>query len=739
MKGQGLDKVMDESLAATLKLLAEAVDKLALELVFATPGTDAGLLPANHFVGAIEDVSRGVPLPEPLGSSIASVRATIDHIFDSSGMFDAESLQKLRDWVAWCQTAVRAAQDEQTLPPLPASLGLPSGTAKPLAASAAPAGIPQPTAEAALEINLEKDGDLLREFCNESHEHLQNIENGVLVLEADPSDADTLNSIFRAFHTFKGGSGFLNLLPVKELAHDLESLLDLARQGKLVVDAEVCDIILSGGDILSRFVASIENQVSGRTVVEPILIPVKPLRAKVGQVIEARLSGKVPAGAPPLPPAVEPVEEEVAPEVAPPAPPAATEAAAPAGPKGPAAEEAGKASASQALVIKIDTQKLDSLMDLVGELVIAESLVSQDEGVHKVQSPTLARNLAQLGRITDDLQRTAMSLRLVPIRATFQKMHRLVRDLAHRQGKKVELVVKGEETELDRTIIEEINDPLMHMIRNSVDHGIECPDLREQRGKPGKGRIQLSAFHQAGAIVIEVKDDGNGLNKEKILAKAISKGLAQPGEKLDEKEIFGFIFAPGFSTADQITEISGRGVGMDVVRRNIEKLRGKIEVQSVPGQGSSFSIFLPLTLAIIDGLILAVGNQRLILPTLSVRESFQATKEMISIVQGRGEVVNVRGRLCPLLRLYDYLKIEPKSTDPTQGILMMVEAGHESRCVLVDQLLGKQEVVIKSLGEVFKRNPALAGATILGDGRVGLILDPNALVKLRHSGAADAG
>lgn len=735
MKEQGLEKVMDESLTITLKSLAEAVDKLALELVFATPGSDVGLLPANHFVGAIEDLCRGVPLPPPLGESIADARATIDRVFDSGGMFETGSLQHLRDWVAWVQSAVQAALDERPLPPVPAGCTLQPSSASP-APSSPPATPAAPaTTEEPLELNLEKDIDLLREFCNESHEHLQNIESGVLVLEANPADGDTLNSIFRAFHTFKGGSGFLNLLPVKELAHDLESLLDLARQGKLVVNAEVCDIILAGGDLLSKFVGSIENQVSGRTPPEPICIPVKPLRAKICRVVEARLSGK-PAVAETVaaPPQAEAVPEPAAPS---PLPENETEVAAPA--KQAAPEETAKAASAQSLVIKIDTQKLDSLMDLVGELVIAESLVSQDDGVHKVQSPTLARNLAQLGRITDDLQRTAMSLRLVPIRATFQKMHRLVRDLAHRQGKKVELVVKGEETELDRTIIEEINDPLMHMIRNSVDHGIERPEIREQRGKPGKGRIQLSAFHQAGAIVIEVRDDGNGLNKDKILAKAISKGLAQPGEKLDEKEIFSFIFAPGFSTADQITEISGRGVGMDVVRRNIEKLRGKIEVQSTPGEGSSFSIFLPLTLAIIDGLILAVGNQRLILPTLSVRESFQPTKEMISVIQGRGEVVNVRGRLCPLLRLYDYLKIEPKSTEPTQGILMMVEAGHESRCVLVDQLLGKQEVVIKSLGEVFKQNPALAGATILGDGRVGLILDPNALVKLRHTSAAEGG
>jgi two-component system chemotaxis sensor kinase CheA len=394
--------------------------------------------------------------------------------------------------------------------------------------------------------------------------------------------------------------------------------------------------------------------------------------------------------------------------------------------------------AATATSVKVDTSKLDSLVDLVGELVIAQSQVSQDPALQTIESRLLTRNLAQVGRITRELQRTAMALRMVPIRQTFQKMTRLVRDSAARMGKQIELTMSGEDTELDRIVVEEISDPLIHMVRNSVDHGIEKPEVRQQRGKPACGTVHLTACHQGGNIVIEIKDDGAGLNTEKLLAKAIQQGIVAPDAQLSEKEVFALIFAPGFSTAEVITDISGRGVGMDVVRRNIDKLHGKIEIASTLGQGSTFTISLPLTLAIIDGLIVGVGSERFILPTLSVRESFRPKAEMISSVHERGEMVNVRGHLSPLLRLYEYFNIPAQATDPLQGIVVVVEADGADRCLLIDQLIGKQEVVIKTLGETFKNNRALAGAAILGDGRVGLILEVNSLVRLPREPLARA-
>ncbi|HEX4348782.1 MAG TPA: chemotaxis protein CheA, partial [Verrucomicrobiae bacterium] len=346
--------------------------------------------------------------------------------------------------------------------------------------------------------------------------------------------------------------------------------------------------------------------------------------------------------------------------------------------------------------------------------------------------PQAVRNITQLGRITKELQRVSMALRMVPIRGVFQKMSRVVRDIATKQRKKVNFTTIGEETELDRTVVEELNDPLLHMIRNSMDHGIESPEKREAAGKPATGNLTLRAFHQGGNIVVEIEDDGAGLNKEKIFKKAVERGLARADEALTDEEIFHFIFAAGFSTAEKITDLSGRGVGLDVVRRNIERLRGSVEISSQPGLGTKFKISLPLTLAIIDGFIVKVGDERYILPTLSVRESFRPQPGMVSRVQNRAEVVNVRGRIIPLLRLNELFGTSSTSREATEGIVVVVEAGADLRCLLVDGLLHKQEVVIKNLNDMMvHKNHLLAGAAILGDGLVGLILDVNALVHLQ--------
>jgi two-component system chemotaxis sensor kinase CheA len=298
--------------------------------------------------------------------------------------------------------------------------------------------------------------------------------------------------------------------------------------------------------------------------------------------------------------------------------------------------------------------------------------------------------------------------------------------------------LEGEETELDRTLVEELGDPLVHMIRNAADHGIEPPADRVASGKQPSGTIALRAFHKGGMVFVQIQDDGRGLSVSRIRAKAVERGLIAAQESLTDREVLDLIFAPGFSLASKVTDLSGRGVGMDVVRRNIERLRGMIEIDSVEGKGTTFTIGLPLTLAIIEGLLVQVGDQRFVVPTLSVRESFRPLPSMLSAVQGRGEMVSVRGTLTPLLRLADHLHIPDAVNDPTQGIVMVLEAGQDSRCVLVDALVGKQEVVIKSLGETFQDHQAFAGAAILGDGRVGLILDTTSLVrlKLKHGEAA---
>jgi two-component system chemotaxis sensor kinase CheA len=309
-------------------------------------------------------------------------------------------------------------------------------------------------------------------------------------------------------------------------------------------------------------------------------------------------------------------------------------------------------------------------------------------------------------------------------------MGRLVRDLGVSQNKQVQLVLEGEDTELDRNIVEKMGDPLIHMIRNSIDHGLEGPGERLANGKPAMGTVRLSASHQRGGIVIRIQDDGRGLNTDRILAKAVERGLVRPNAGLSESEIHALIFLPGFSTAEAITDLSGRGVGMDVVQGNIESLRGKVEIESVLGEGTTFTIVLPLTLAIIDGLLVGVGEDRYIIPTLSVRESLRARPGMVSTVHERGEMVTVRGKQMPLLRLGRFLGSPSKAIRPEDGIIVVVESGDMARGLLVDELIGKQEVVIKSLGPAFENQNLAAGGAVLGDGWVALILDVDTLVRL---------
>jgi two-component system chemotaxis sensor kinase CheA len=538
-------------------------------------------------------------------------------------------------------------------------------------------------------------------------ELLNDIEQGVLVLEKTPADMATINSIFRAFHTFKGGAGFLHLEALHGLAHELESLLDAVRRGELHITSEITDVILAGADVLKQFTREINAQLQGVHPGAPILVPTQQIVRRVRSLLHGE-------NAPPVP---------AVPEMGP--TPESTSARQL---KVPTSLESLAANPPRGFV-KLDTAKLDNLVDIVGELVIAQSMVIQNPDVQQIKSLQLVRALRQLSRITTDLQRNAMSLRMVPMRPTFHKMRRLVRDLSAQQQKRVQLLLEGEETELDRNIVEKLSDPLVHMIRNAVDHGLERPADRIARGKPDCGTIRLSASHQRGGIVIRIQDDGRGLDRERILARAIDQGLLKHHANLTDSEIYSLIFLPGFSTVNKVTELSGRGVGMDVVRRNIESLRGKIEIRSVPGHETTFTILLPLTLAIIEGLLVGVGNDRYIIPTLSIRESFKPRRGMVSAIHEQGEVVNVRGRQTPLLRLGRYLGTPSKAVNPEDGIVVVVESGDSARGLLVDELIGKQEVVIKSLGGVFAKQNILAGGAVLGDGWVGLILDVDTLVK----------
>lgn len=486
--------------------LAEVVNTFALELAFAEPGQDTGLLPINNFLLQIEEQLRQTPPPTEITQAVRLARVCVDKVFDTTAKFDAAAIAWLAGWHGWMTVAIDRWEQNISLPaqpenwaanPAPATQLTPEPVSG-VAAETAPAADDAPVP---LVLNPEADRELLLEFINESQEHLQNIEQGVLVLEDDPQDANTLNTIFRAFHTFKGGSGFLNLTPIKDLAHELESLLDAARQHKLTLSSPIIDVILEGGDTLKKFVTQMIARLNSRDAAQPILVPTGGLIAKVKAILANPATPVLVAPTPAAPPAAvetpatspapaaqdsQPASVAIAAVASKPAP---TEAAKSATTTAPAAGSAG--------FVKVDTQKLDSLIDLVGELVISESMVVQDPDLRHVPSRHLARNLGQLRRITSELQRTAMSLRMVPIRATFQKMNRLVRDLAAKQGKQVQLVLSGEETELDRNIVEEISDPLVHMIRNAADHGVEKPEARRAKGKPALGTVHLRAFQSA--------------------------------------------------------------------------------------------------------------------------------------------------------------------------------------------------------------------------------------------------
>jgi two-component system, chemotaxis family, sensor kinase CheA len=381
--------------------------------------------------------------------------------------------------------------------------------------------------------------------------------------------------------------------------------------------------------------------------------------------------------------------------------------------------------------IRVDTAKIDKLINLVGELVITQSMLSDLGSRFEMrQLPVLLERVAQLERNTREIQERVMGIRMLPIGTAFSRFPRLVRDLSAKAGKKIQLVLSGEETELDKTVIESIADPLTHLVRNSADHGLEPPEDRLDNNKPEVGTIRLNAFHEGGSICITIEDDGRGLNRDKILAKAVKQGLIGENERLSEDQIWPLIFKPGFSTAEKITDVSGRGVGMDVVKRNIEALGGTVTIKTEQGKGATFTLKLPLTLAIIEGMTIRIGRETYIVPLLSILESIQPKEGMVKTVVGKGELINVRGTYLPVIRLYEVFALQPEYTLPTKAILLILETEGERVAVMVDEIVGQQQVVIKSMEQNFRKVEGIAGATILGDGTVGFILDVRGLLEI---------
>jgi two-component system, chemotaxis family, sensor kinase CheA len=559
------------------------------------------------------------------------------------------------------------------------------------------------------------DRELLTEFITESRELLETSEAALLVLESNPEDSESVNTVFRAFHTVKGTSGFLGLQMACELAHLAESLLSRIRKKEIRLVGGYADLALRSLDMLKKIVALVEYALKGAPLKKPD--GYENLKTLLydpeGAGISEKISGESSA-------ACEPAQAQ----------PDNTSNGANAnehqtlGTKESAAQRNTESESS----IRVNTARLDRLIDIVGELVIAHSMVAQDSHLFEAHCNELLRKVRHAGKIVRELQDLSMSLRMVPLRGTFQKMQRVVRDLARKSGKSVELWIDNAETEIDRHMVDILNDVLVHMVRNAMDHGIELPDEREKCGKSRIGAVWLTAYQSSGSVVVEIKDDGRGLIREKILQRAIDAGLVDPDKTLSDNEVYNMIFAPGLSTSENITDVTGRGVGMDVVHKGVEALQGRIDINSKPGSGSTFTLRLPLTLAITDGMLVRVGCERYIIPTISIHLCFRPKPESLSTISGRGELVMLRGELMPIIRLHRLFNIQCAIEDPSKGLLVVV-GDKEQRCAfLVDELQSQQQVVAKSLAKAVGKIPGVSGGAILGDGLVGLILDPGEVV-----------
>ncbi len=599
-----------------------------------------------------------------------------------------------------------------------------------------PVILEHPTARDGGTIPDDADLTLLRDFIAESREGITGAEAALLELEANPEDIEAVNTVFRAFHTVKGTAAFMGLDCLADFAHHAESLLSRVRDHELPYTQAVASLSLRSSDVLAEFLDAVEQSVQSH---EPITLPADYTALMHDLLnVDAVLAGIDTHGAL----AVSGSAAVVAAPQSAPSLSAGTPSSAAVSGTTPSAVESPRSGAVSRpatktdadLSVRVRTDRLDRLIDMVGELVIAQSMIAADPAVTAVGQHDLVKKVSHAGKIMRELQDLSMSMRMVPLKSTFQKLTRLVRDVALKAGKVVELVTDGEETELDRNMVDAIADPLVHMVRNAVDHGVESPTDREKAGKPRAGRVQLAAFQQGGSVIVELRDDGRGLNRDRILAKAIEKGLVAPNNSLTDSEINALIFAPGFSTAEQITDISGRGVGMDVVRRNIESIRGRIDIQSVLGKGTTFQIRLPLTLAVTDGMLVRVGDERYIVPLTSISLSFRPEGSMLSTIPPRGEIVMLRGEVLQVVRLHELFGISGAVTNPAEAILMIIGDGEHRVALLVDQLLGQQQVVAKALGDGVGEIPGISGGAILSDGRVGLIIDVARMTSLARSG-----
>ena len=612
--------------------------------------------------------------------------------------------------------------------------------------------------------------ELLTAFFGDAEDHLEAMETAVNSLACDMQDDAAIAALFRAVHTLKGDSGVVGLPLISQSLHSFETELDFMRKGQYELSDKLIDPLRHIVDEIAFLLESTRNGDEVEVNFEETVSQLATYRhdGVEREVVKAPESGvqffdselEEPSDdrtchddlgeldniAIDQTNAIDDVpvaqttdcessssEEQIG-QVnvrQPDDQSSSSQLKTESGNTAKTTERrSGKSNSKES--IKVDRDRLDKLINVIGELIIDQSMVGEDIARWQAQTGNESVAMTRLTKTIRDLQELSLSLRMVPIAGVFQKMARTVRDLGRKLGKQVEFITEGEETELDKSVVDKIGDPLLHMVRNAIDHGIEKPEDREGAGKPTQGTVTLRAFHRGGNIFIEIQDDGKGIDRDAIRAKAISQGIVEEGETLTDQETLNLVFASGFSTAAAVTDVSGRGVGMDVVRRNVESLQGSISLSSVKGEGSKITIRLPLTLAILDGLSIRVGHEVYIVPILSVVESFQPMPADIQLIAGASEVVMVRDEVVPLLRLSELLNSDPSNATQTLAdpLVVIVEEHDKKFALLVDELLGKSQVVIKNLETNYQKVDGIAGATIMGNGRIAMIIDVYGLVAL---------
>jgi len=570
------------------------------------------------------------------------------------------------------------------------------------------------------QVSEDIDLEMVKEFIIECNDLLDTAEVALLDLESNPGDSELINTVFRAFHTIKGTSAFMGLDPISEFTHLAETLLSNVRDGILEFDRASADISLDSIDVIKKLLNTVSTISGGDAIptsekynhLYDVLTEIAENDTNPEEALE-KIGGF--ADIPQETLDIDESGEESIPSII---------EVNQNGNSGPVVEEKKSDQTEQDATVRVNLGRLDRLIDMVGELVIAHSVVSQDKSVSK--DSDLMKKISHTSKILRELQDTSLTLRMVPLKATFHKMNRLVRDLSRKAGKKVKFTTFGDDTEIDRNMVDIINEPLVHMLRNSIDHGVETPEERSEAGKSSEANVWLRAYQEGGKVVIEIEDDGKGINKEKVLQKAIEKNLVSPDKKLNDSEICSLIFHPGLSSVDKVTDLSGRGVGMDVVRRSIEQLQGKVDVESQKGKGTKVSLELPFTLAITDGMLVSVGSQKFIIPTINIEKTFRAHKEDLFTILGSSEEIKYRGQTVPVLRLHELFGINEAQEDLEGGTLLIIKNNNKLFALLVDEVLGQQQLVGKSININVKMQ-YISGGAILGDGKVGLILDTAAI------------